>query len=753
MADVNKSVSINYTASTKDLEKELKKIPNITDKQAKDAVKKLDGNFQKMEKGAEKTSKKVGKSMKNIGKNMAMVGAGVAALGAGVVVLSQKFADLTNELVDASTKSGIAVDTLAGLRLSLEGSGLAFSNIEAGLIKFNASIVNASNGSKSMIENFKKLGVDVKDSNDQIRNADDVFNDVVKSLGKMENATERNATAMKLFGMSGGPALIQSGALDNLENMKTLAKEFGINLSEDGINAMGQFQRKMAEFETVAVGGMQNLLNSIAGANGINMAIEGASKGIIFMGSIAEDVTGLMGQAYENLFAIVQAGSMVMSGDFERAGVLMMDVMNENETAVLNLANTFSTASEKVEEFERLSAASTAPATMKNVGDETERSADEMKKLSKASKVAEKAIADMQKQIDGATGNVDNLVQAVDERFMSALEKEKASIMETGELLQQQFDAHSKLVDQVFARVLAGDDSIETEQQLTQLLKDQIVLGETINKNKKAEEIELDALRNRLHDEQVKKARENFELELQQQKELNDKIVDRISNVETLGQMVLGTFGSIGQAISDVNQQQIDELRMKADSELEKIDKMIDAGVISSENAAKRKEKIEEDFNRKSAKHQEKMFKIQQSTAIADVIFQGAIAASKAFAQYGYPAGIAVAALVAGQTGAQLASIKAQTPPKFDVGGMVGNATDSAPDMVRANLLQGEAILDRATVRNIGGEQGVKRLQRGESSGDRVIIVQPFKHFDRFVKSGGMNQFRERGMSSGVGGY
>ena len=80
MADVNKSVSINYTASTKDLEKELKKIPNITDQQAKDAVKKLDGNFQKMEKGAEKTSKKVATSMKNIGKNMAMVGAGVAAL-------------------------------------------------------------------------------------------------------------------------------------------------------------------------------------------------------------------------------------------------------------------------------------------------------------------------------------------------------------------------------------------------------------------------------------------------------------------------------------------------------------------------------------------------------------------------------------------------------------------------------------------------------------------------------------------------
>ena len=753
MADVNKSVSINYTASTKDLEKELKKIPNITDKQANEAVQKLDSNFQKMEKGAEKTSKKVATSMKSIGKNMAMVGAGVAAVGAGVVALSQQFADLTNEMVDASTKTGIAVDTLAGLRLALEGSGLEFSAMESGLIRFQSSIVNAGRGSKILADNFKSLGVDVKDSNGQIRDADSVFTDVVKSLGQMENATERNAVAMELFGRSGGAALMQSGALDNLENMTTLAKEFGINLSEDGINAMGNFQRKMAEFETVAVGGMQNLLNSVAGANGINMAIEGASKGIIFMGSIAEDVTALIGQSFENLFAIVQAGSMVMSGDFTRAGVLMSDVMSENETAVLNLANTFGTASEKVEQFEKLSRASTAPQTMKKVGDETERSADEMEKLTKASKDAEQALKLIDTQIEKGGTNVDKLVESVDVRFMSALEKEKASIMETGVLLQQQFDEHSKILDSVMERIAAGDDSVETENRMRILLEDQIKLGDAIRKNKIAETNELNALRTKLEDERIKKAEENHQKELDRQKELIAIDMERIANVETMGNQILRTFGSIGQAISDVNQQQIDELRFKADAELEKIDKMVNAGVISSENAAKRKDKIEEDFNRKSAKHQEKMFKVQQASAIADVIFQGAIAASKALAQYGFPAGIAVAGLVAGQTGAQLASIKAQTPPKFDVGGMVGNMTDSAPDMVRANLLEGEAILDRATVRNIGGEQGVKRLQRGEQGGDRVIVVQPFKHFDRFVKSGGMNQFRERGMTTGVGRY
>ncbi len=753
MGDVNKTVSINYTASTKDLEKELKKIPNITDRQANQAVKKMDKNFKKMERSADKTSKKVNSKMKSIGKNMAKVGASLALAGAGVFALSQKFADLTNEMVDASAKTGIAVDTLAGLRLALKGSGLEFSNMEAGLIKFQASVVNASNGSKSMAKIFKDLEVKTEDSNGKIRDADALFNDVVKSLGKMEAGTKRNAVAMKLFGMSGGPALIQSGALENLENMTTLATEFGVNLGTDGVNAMATFQRKMAELETVAVGGMQNLLNSITGGNGINLAIEGMSKSIIFFGSIAEDITTMLGQGYESFFAMVQAGIFLVNGDFERAGVLMKETMEESESAVLNLANTFGTASAKVEQFEKLSALSTTSANMEKVEQKTQSTANQMKAVAENAKKAEKAVADMQNQIDSASGNVDNLVDAVGERFKSALQKEKESIMETGVLLEQQFEAHSKLVDAVFDRILAGDESIKTENHLKQLLEEQIVLGDTLAKNKIAEQFELDALRTRLDDEQYQRAEENHQRELDRNQELKDKISERISNVETMGQTVLGTFGSISQAITDVNQQQIDEIRSKADSDLSKIDKMVESGVISTENASKRKERIEEKYQKSIAQQRKRMFALNQATAISDVIFQGAIASARAIADYGLPAGLAVAGLAVAQTGAQLASIKAQTPPKFDVGGMVGNATDNAPDMVRANLLSGEAILDRATVRNIGGEQGVRELQRGESGGDRVIIVQPFKHFDRFVKSGGMNQFRQRGSVSGVGGY
>ena len=51
--------------------------------------------------------------------------------------------------------------------------------------------------------------------------------------------------------------------------------------------------------------------------------------------------------------------------------------------------------------------------------------------------------------------------------------------------------------------------------------------------------------------------------------------------------------------------------------------------------------------------------------------------------------------------------------------------------------MTGEAVLDRRTVKRLGGEAGVNELQRTGSSGasQQVIVMNPFKHFDRYVNA------------------
>ena len=67
---------------------------------------------------------------------------------------------------------------------------------------------------------------------------------------------------------------------------------------------------------------------------------------------------------------------------------------------------------------------------------------------------------------------------------------------------------------------------------------------------------------------------------------------------------------------------------------------------------------------------------------------------------------------------AQAGIVMGQQPPQFHMGGM-------APDEMGARVLKGEAILDRATVRGLGGEQGVRQLQQNQGMGGQVMVIQP----------------------------
>ncbi len=130
-------------------------------------------------------------------------------------------------------------------------------------------------------------------------------------------------------------------------------------------------------------------------------------------------------------------------------------------------------------------------------------------------------------------------------------------------------------------------------------------------------------------------------------------------------------------------------------------------------------------------------FRFEQAASIAQVAFNTAEAITKAL---GYPPILraAMIATIAATGAAQAAVISGRQPPSYHTGGM-------APDETSARLLKGEAVLDRATVRAIGGEQGVKNLQNHKTQ-DNVVVIQPFKHFGRFAKEIGFQAPKKTGI-------
>ena len=733
MADVNKSVNISFNASTQNLEQNLKKIPDITDAQAKKAASELDKNFKDMEKSADKTSKSISGKMKSMGKSFAAVGAAVAATGAVAVAFGQHLADMTNELVDASTKTGIAVETLAGLRLAAEGSGLAFSTLEGGLNQFQVRIADASAGSASMVAIFDQLGVQVNDASVAMRSSNDVFNDTVKALQAMENTTERNAIALKLLGEGGGAGLIQSGALDNLQAMTDLATQFGISVGDDAVNAMGTFQRKVAEFTTVATGELSRVIESVAGAGSLNASIDLVTQAVVFMGSLTRDTLAVVGQSFENVFILAQAGYMAMTGDVERAQIIINDAGREQAEALENMSNMFERASDRVDEFNRLSAASTAPAVMAQTTTATQSATQAMHELSQASAQVADAVDEIGEFInDSILKNVE-LEQQVRDRLTPEYQKQINTIKELGEEIDAQIFSTELEIDLLIDAAQARKLNAKEQTQLLILADELANLEATRALNRQAEMKERRQLQKKTHQDRLEQIDEEKQAQIDAQIEAITEIQNNINTTADLGHTIVNTVNAISDAISAVNQRQIDELRSKADAELKSIDDMVKQGVISAEQAAARRASIEAGYAEQVQSFKLKEFKINQASALASIAFDTAKAIAQALALPPVVRGATIAAVTAAGA-AQAATVVAQPAPKFDVGGMVGSS-DGAPDVVQANLLSGEAVLDRSTVASLGGAEGIRRLQMLRMGMMQPLFIQPFKHIDRYNRA------------------
>ena len=130
------------------------------------------------------------------------------------------------------------------------------------------------------------------------------------------------------------------------------------------------------------------------------------------------------------------------------------------------------------------------------------------------------------------------------------------------------------------------------------------------------------------------------------------------------------------------------------------------------------------------------LFRAQQAFAIGDIVMSTARAIARAPADYGPFAPFAIPAIAAGGA-AQIAVVASQAPPEMHMGGMV-----KGEDTQTITALRGEAVLDRRTVNRLGGEEGINKLQRGSAPQDQIVVIQPYKHFDRYV-----NFSRKRGGS------
>jgi len=313
------------------------------------------------------------------------------------------------------------------------------------------------------------------------------------------------------------------------------------------------------------------------------------------------------------------------------------------------------------------------------------------------------------------------------EEAAAAKERKIKPAKKSVDLAQEELDAIEALIEaenRYFDRQIDANKKLENfqiEAFMSEEQREALAFGNKIEQIEKLgeiteqEELAADIIKQMMHNKDLERMEELSKKEEELQAKRKEGLKENLDGALELG----STLAELTEMRIKGNE--IDVQAMK--------DKQEEIAAMSD---------IERAAYEKEQKNLRGLFNFRKGMALAEIAMgtaEAVVAAQKLISPFN-----AIQSALAVATGvAQAGIVMSQQMPSFHMGGI-------APDEANARVLRGEAILDRATVRRMGGEQGVRNLQQGGSASVQTVVIQPFKHFGRFAKDLGIQQTRKVGI-------
>lgn len=173
----------------------------------------------------------------NLGKTAFGVIQGAAQAVYQTVQQSAAYAD---DVLTEAAQNGLDTADVQTFKYMSELIDTPTETIESAMTKITKAMDSARDGSTKYKDAFSKIGVQYKNDDGTLKDANEVFWDTVDALGKMQPGAERDSIAMDLFGRS---AKDLTGIIDTgragFEKYKEEAEKVGVVLSGDQLTALG----------------------------------------------------------------------------------------------------------------------------------------------------------------------------------------------------------------------------------------------------------------------------------------------------------------------------------------------------------------------------------------------------------------------------------------------------------------------------------------------------------------------------------
>lgn len=187
-------------------------------------------------------------SMKILGVVGKLTKSFIGLVGAsGALTMGIKAAAAYGDRIDKmSQKIGMGQKAFQEWDYIMSQNGGNVESLQMGFKTLTNQIEGVQKGSKDSTKAFADLGVKVKDANGQFRSQDDIFNDSIRALQKIQDPTKKAMLANRLFGRSAAelrPLLNQDA--DAIDNLRSKANRLGLIMSPEDVKNAVEFTDTM----------------------------------------------------------------------------------------------------------------------------------------------------------------------------------------------------------------------------------------------------------------------------------------------------------------------------------------------------------------------------------------------------------------------------------------------------------------------------------------------------------------------------
>ena len=217
-------------------------------KQVREVTAELDSMGNETDK-VEKETKERGEETKTFGALLKanLTRDAIKGLATSIVNLGKQMFEMGKEtrayadnVMTLSTQYGLTTDKIQEFQYMSELTDTSLETITGSMTKLTKNMQTATKGTGDAYSRFEKLGISVTDTEGNLRSTDEVFAEAISRLGNVENATERDALAMNIFGKSAMDLnpLIAVGR-EGLADYRAEAHEMGYVLDTDTLESLG----------------------------------------------------------------------------------------------------------------------------------------------------------------------------------------------------------------------------------------------------------------------------------------------------------------------------------------------------------------------------------------------------------------------------------------------------------------------------------------------------------------------------------